>query len=83
MLWPLVVVPAALLLPVRPVARLVFFLLGLVFFAGIGSVTELGGPDSPGLILPFWGLCLSVAAAIAEAATRIFRAGRRIRAGRC
>ncbi|HEX9931983.1 MAG TPA: hypothetical protein VGB08_04000 [Allosphingosinicella sp.] len=78
-LWPFILVPAALLLLVRPVGRLAFFVLGLIFFAGIGSVMTLGGPDSPGLIIPFFGLCLSLAAAIAEAVVRIARAARRLR----
>lgn len=71
-LWPFIVVPAALMLIVRPVARLVFFILGLVFCFGIGAVMELGGPDSPGLIIPFFGLCLAIAAMLAEAVARLF-----------
>lgn len=79
-LWPLVLVPAVLLTAIRPGGRLAFFLLGLAFFFAADAFMDLGGPDSPGLVLPFFGLALSAAALIAEAAARLFRAARRRRA---
>ena len=78
-LWPLILVPLVPLLLIRPVGRLVFFILGLVFFLGIGFVMNLGGPDSPGLIIPFWGLCLSLAALLAELLSRAIKVVRRRR----
>jgi hypothetical protein len=84
LLWylaPFSLLPAALLLLVGPVARLVFFLLGLAFCLGIGFVMDLGGPDSPGLIIPFFGLVLSAGAIIAEALYRLWKMVRsRVRA---
>jgi hypothetical protein len=72
-LAPLIILPAGLLLLIRPVGRLVFFIIGLIFFVGIEFGMELGGPDSPALILPFVGLCVSLAAVLAEGLTRMFR----------
>ena len=69
----LVLVPAGLMLLVRPVARIVFFLMGLTFFFGIGFVMNLGGPDSPGLIIPFFGLALSAGALLSEAIVRLWK----------
>jgi hypothetical protein len=76
LLWylaPFSLLPAALLLLVGPVARLVFLLLGLAFFVGIGFVMDLGGPDSPGLLIPFFGLVLSAGAILAEALYRLWK----------
>jgi hypothetical protein len=78
-LWPLILIPLVPLALIRPVGRLVFFILGLAFFAGIGFVMNLGGPDSPSLIIPFWGLCLSVAALLAELLSRAIKLVRRRR----
>ena len=78
-LWPAIVVPAVLLLWIRPAGRLAFFLIGLVFLFAANALMDLGGPDSPALIIPFLGLAVSVAAAIAEAAVRLARAVRRYR----
>jgi hypothetical protein len=77
-LWPAIAVPAALLLLVRPAGRLAFFLLGLIIAFGIGFVMSLGGPDSPALIIPFFALCVSLAAAVAEAVVRLARGARRL-----
>jgi hypothetical protein len=76
-LWPLIAIPFVLMLFIRPAGRAVFFILGLIFFAGIGSLMDLGGPDSPGLAIPFAGLCLSTAAALAELFARAFGIARR------
>src|SRR3954466_4257844 len=78
-LWPVVVLPALLMTWIRPAGRLVFGLLGLAFCFGIGWVMELGGPDSPGLIIPFYGLAVAVAALIAEGLARLARAVRKRR----
>lgn len=80
-MWPVVVVPAALMLLVRPAARLVFFLLGLVAMFTIPYLIGPSGPDSPGLLYPLFGLCVSAAAVLAEALVRLFRLVRRLRAG--
>ena len=78
-LWPLILIPAALLLLVRPVGRLVFFLLGLIFFGALPYLVDLSGPDNPAGIYPFYGLCISAAAALAEAIGRIVKLVRRLR----
>ena len=84
LLWyfaPFSLLPAALLLLVGSVARLVFFLLGLVFCFGIGFVMDLGGPDNPVLALPFFGLVLSAGAILAEVLYRLWKVVRgRVRA---
>jgi hypothetical protein len=67
----LILVPAGLMLLIRPVGRAAFFLIGLVFFFGIGFVMELGGPDSPGLIIPFLGLAISAGALLSEMIVRV------------
>ena len=63
----LVLVPAAFMVPIKRVGRIVFFVLGLIFAFGIGFLMELGGPDSPGLAIPFFGVALSLAALLGEA----------------
>ena len=62
----MVLLPTALMVSIRRGGRIVFFLLGLIFAFGIGYVMELGGPDNPGLVIPFFGLALSLSAALAE-----------------
>jgi hypothetical protein len=76
-LWPLIVVPAALLLLVRPVARLVFALLGLVFCVVASRLLGPFGPDDSRVVFPLLGLALLPAALIAEGLSRGFRAARR------
>lgn len=76
-LWPLVLIPAALLTLVRPPARIVAFLLGPVVFILADRMIGPSGPDNPMLIIPIVGVCLSVAAALAEGAVRAWRALRR------
>jgi len=57
--------------------RIMIFVLALVFGFGISFVMELGGPDSPGLILPFLGFAVAISAVLAEgvalAVKRIWR----------
>jgi hypothetical protein len=64
-------IPAAVLLFVGRVARLVFIALGLMIGLGIEFVIDLGGPDSPALIIPFLGFVLVVGAICAELVTII------------
>ncbi len=59
--------PTALMVPIRRAGRAAFFALGLVFAFGIGTVMQLGGPDSPALVIPMFGLAVSVSAVLAEA----------------
>lgn len=59
-------VPAAFLVFVGRTTRLAFFAIGLAVGFGIQFVMDLGGPDSPALIIPFFGFALSVGAVIAE-----------------
>ncbi|WP_158266362.1 hypothetical protein [Allosphingosinicella deserti] len=61
---------------------MLIFLLGLVVYIGIEQVLHLGGPDSPGLVLPHAGLGLSLAALLAEGAMTAFAAARRHRPSR-
>ena len=75
--WPVTLVPTLLLLLVRPLARLVFFLLGLLFFFAVNAFGGISGPDNPLLVLPFIGLALSLAAMLAELVVRIGRYLRR------
>jgi hypothetical protein len=69
----LVIFPAVLLSFVRSRGRLAFFVLGLTFCFGLEHVVELGGPDSPALMLPFGGLCLALAAGLGEGLARLRR----------
>ena len=78
-LWPLVLVPLVLLLIIRPVGRLVFFILGVAFFVGTALTIDLSGADSPAFIIPCCGLCLSLAAILAELLSRAVRLVRRHR----
>ena len=61
-----------MLAPALPLAfaprgfRLMITILGIIFGFGIGLVMQLGGPDSPGLILPFLGFAVALSAALAE-----------------
>jgi hypothetical protein len=70
--WPLTLVPARLLLLVKPIARILAFSAGLLFFAGALFV-PVSGADNPLLMIPFFGLPLSVAAVLAEAVLRVTR----------
>lgn len=72
-LGALAFVPTGLLMFVRPTGRLFFFVVGLIFFVWVEAFIELGGPDSPMIILPFIGLAISVGSLLAEAGTRITR----------
>ena len=71
------VVPAAALAMLAFFARIFAFLLGILAFAACSSM-ELGGPDSPLLVLPILAASLAAAAVIAELSARclhrIFRA---------
>ena len=62
-----------------PLTRLIWFLFGIAIFIGVEHVMELGGPDSPGLVLPFVGLAISLGSVLAELAVRLFHAVRRSR----
>ena len=63
---PFVLVPMVLLLLVRPTGRLVFGILGLLFGLGTEFLMDLGGPHSPGNIIPELGVALAVAALMAQ-----------------
>ncbi|HEY0314354.1 MAG TPA: hypothetical protein VGC56_17910 [Allosphingosinicella sp.] len=76
--WPLTLVPALLLLLVKPIARILAFAAGLLFFAGALFV-PVSGADNPMVMLPFFGLPLSVAAVLAEAVLRAARLVRKRR----
>ncbi len=73
----LVVAPMALLAFIRPMGRLAFFLLGLLFFLILGFLPIASGPHDPMLVVPFLGLLISCEAAIAEALVRLIRLVRR------
>jgi hypothetical protein len=47
--------------------------LALIFGFGIGYVMDLGGPDSPGLLLPFFGFAFALGALLAEGMAWILR----------
>lgn len=71
-LWPLVVIPAALLLLIRPMGRLVFFFLGLIICLVTNYLVNFGGgPHSLAGLVPIGALCLSVAALVAEISTQV------------
>ena len=76
-LWPFILVPAALLALIRPAGRLTFFILGVLWFFGTGLLPYSGGPHNPLLLLPFVGLCVAVAAVLAELVVRLGRLVRR------
>jgi len=42
------------------------FVLALIFGFGIGLAMDLGGPDSPGLVLPFLGFAIAISAVMSE-----------------
>lgn len=63
---PFVLVPMVLLLLVRPTGRLVFGVLGLLFGLGSEFLMDLGGPHSPGNVIPEFGIALAAAALMAE-----------------
>ncbi len=67
----LAAVPALPLAFVRPGARLVFFLLGLVLLAG-ELMLQLGH-HNPLFLVSFLGLCTAAGAVAAEAVLRIFK----------
>lgn len=46
--------------------RLMILVLSLLFGLGIGAAMQLGGPDSPGLFLPFFGFAVAVGTLLAE-----------------
>jgi len=71
--WPLTLVPALLLLAAKPLARILAFGGGLIFFVAALFLFPESGPDNPLLIIPFLGLPLSVAAVLAEAVLRVTR----------
>lgn len=70
-LWPVVIVLAAPLMLAPLWVRLIFFVIAPVVGFAIGQLGP-GGPDSPiPLLLPLGGLCISIAAVLAEALARI------------
>jgi hypothetical protein len=80
--WPLTLVPALLLLAVRPFARILAFAGGLIFFVAALFLWPASGPDNPLLMIPFFGLPLSLAAVLAEAVLRVVRLVKRLRSHR-
>ena len=77
LLWPWILLPAVALAFVPRGFRLTIMVLGLIFGFGIGSVMELGGPDSPYLVLPFYGLAVALGALLAEPLAFLVRRNRR------
>ena len=75
-------VPTVLLFFVQPVGRLIFFMRGLIFAVAVESLINLGGPDSPALLIPALGLIVSLAAVITEAIVRVVALLRKQRAKR-
>jgi peptidoglycan/LPS O-acetylase OafA/YrhL len=75
-----VLIPAGLMLLVRPVARWVFLLLGVVSLVAMELFAELGGPDSPALILPMIAIGVAAGALLVEAFAFPIRLIRRRRA---
>jgi hypothetical protein len=61
-----VLVPAALLAFIRPAGRRIFLVVGLAFGFGVGLFVNLGGPDSPALIIPLFGFGVAAGAIIVE-----------------
>jgi hypothetical protein len=80
--WPLIVLLALALLPTRPLARIVAFAGGLIFCVGGVFLSPASGPDNPLLIVPLFGLPLSLAAAFAEGVLRLSRFAKRWRVER-
>ena len=66
LLAPWVIIPAIILALVPRSLRLTIAVLGLLFSFGIGLVMDLGGPDSPALILPLYGLAVAFGAVLGE-----------------
>ena len=79
-LWvaAMIVVPTALLMLIRPAGRLVFFLLALLASAAIEGFMELGGPDSPLLILSALPLVVALDAALAQIIVSLSHYARRM-----
>ena len=65
-LAPWILVPAIALAFIPRAFRLTILVLGLIFGFGISSVMDLGGPDSPGLLYPFYGMAIALGALLAE-----------------
>lgn len=57
--------------------RVMIFVLSLSFGFGIGAVVELGGPDSPGLLLPFFGFAVAVGTLVAELTAFLIESAKR------
>ena len=72
------IVPAGLLAFVRPLARRVLLLVGLIVGVGLEWVVNLGGPDSPALIIPLTAFGLSAGALLVELAVLCARSIKRI-----
>jgi len=78
-LAPWILVPAVLLAFVPRGFRLTVLALASLFGLGIGLVVSLGGPDSPRLVYPLFGLAVAVGALLAEGAALLVRLARRRR----
>jgi hypothetical protein len=77
---PCVLFPTALLLFANRTFRAFIFVVGLVFGLATQTFVGLGGPDSPGLIIPWLGFCPAAGAALAEVVTLFWsRVSRRSR----
>jgi hypothetical protein len=63
---PCALFPAALLLFANRTFRAFIFVVGLAFGFATQTFMSLGGPDSPGLIIPWLGFCPASGAALAE-----------------
>lgn len=56
---------------VRPAARILFFVLGLLFFLAVSFLPfGSGGLHGEGFLISFWGLALCAASILAEIAAR-------------
>ena len=69
-------IPAAVLAPMPLGVRIFCVILGLLALA-VSSAIELGGPDSPLIVLPWIAICFAGSAVVAElsvrALQRVFR----------
>jgi hypothetical protein len=70
-LWPFILMAAVPLAFVHPLARLIAFVLGLVFFLGVMFIPWDSGLHGEGIWFSFLGLGLCAAAMLAEVAFRV------------
>jgi hypothetical protein len=66
LLVPGILFPGALLVFADTTFRVLIIVLGLVFGLATQTFMNLGGPDSPGLVMPWLGYCSAAGAVVAE-----------------